>query len=125
MSSFNLANYRWKNRLLLVFAPSKQNSAYQAQMQLFDQQEGHFINRDLMLVEVFTVGESCANGESLDNKSAAQLREHFKVGNDEFCAILIGKDGGEKRRDTVPVQLETITSQIDTMPMRQQEMDRS
>ncbi|NMG19341.1 hypothetical protein DP116_07665 [Brasilonema bromeliae SPC951] len=37
-------------------------------------------------------------------------------------AVLVGKDGGVKRRETTPVQAKAIFDEIDAMPMRRQEM---
>ena len=122
MVSFNLNNYQWKNRLLLVFAPSEQDSAYQTQKQLFKGQQSQLDERDLRLIEVFANGKSHVDNQAIEAASAAQLRERFKVSKDEFCIILVGKDGYEKRRARVPIELTRIFDQVDQMPMRQQEM---
>lgn len=119
---FNLHNYQWKNRLLLVFAPSEQNSAYQTQKQLILGHQSQLDDRNLLLVEVFANGRSHVNNQALDHASVAQLRDRFGVSKDEFCLILVGKDGDEKRRDRSPVELAKIFKQVDRMPMRQQEM---
>ena len=47
------------------------------------------------------------------------------IDRDQFAAILIGKDGGEKyRRYDVP-ELDGIFALIDGMPMRQDEMSQN
>ncbi|BDI15130.1 hypothetical protein ANSO36C_09320 [Nostoc cf. commune SO-36] len=121
MSSFNLSSQKWQNRVLLVFAPSVNNHDYQQQMQLFDQHQNSFINRDLVLVQVLA-NQSYANGQLIDESSAANLRNRFGVDKENFRVILVGKDGGVKRQDTTPVKAKAIFEQIDAMPMRQQEM---
>ncbi len=122
MVSFSLSNYQWKNRLLLVFAPSEQDSAYQAQKQLLKGHQSQLDERDLRLAEVFANGKSHLDDQAIDAASVAQLRNRFQVSKDEFCIILIGKDGYEKRRNHAPVEPARIFTQIDQMPMRQQEM---
>jgi len=122
MSSFNLSSQKWKNRVLLVFAPSSTHPAYQQQMQLFDKSKSGFVNRDLILVQVVASGESFANAKQIDASSVVDLRDRLKVGTQDFNVILLGKDGGVKRRETTPVQAKAIFDQIDAMPMRQQEM---
>jgi len=121
-SSFSLSSQKWKNRLLLIFAPSDQNRAYQQQMQLFAQHKQGFATRDLVLVRVLAQGNSYANGQQIDSSSAANLRDRFGVGNSDFRVILVGKDGGTKRSDSEPVKANAIFNEIDAMPMRRQEM---
>ncbi|MEA5623193.1 DUF4174 domain-containing protein [Nostoc sp. UHCC 0251] len=122
MSSFNLSSQKWKNRVLLVFAPSVDNHTYQQQMQLLQEQNNGFADRDLVLVQVLATDESYANRQPIDESSAAKLREYFGVGKENFRVILVGKDGGVKRSDATPVQATAIFEEIDAMPMRQQEM---
>lgn len=121
-SSFNLSSQKWKNRVLLVFAPSSSHPAYQQQMQLFDKYKSSFHERDLVLVQVVANGKSFANTEQIDPAAAAGLRDCLKVSNQDFCVVLVGKDGGVKRRDTTPIQAKAIFNEIDAMPMRRQEM---
>ena len=122
MSSFSLSTQKWKNRVLLVFAPSSRSEAYQQQMQLFAQHKPGFSDRDLVLVRVLTEGTSSAVGQPIDEASATRLRDRFGVGKGDFRVILVGKDGGTKRRDSNPVQASAIFNEIDAMPMRRQEM---
>ncbi|MBE9209194.1 DUF4174 domain-containing protein [Nostoc sp. LEGE 06077] len=124
MSSFNLSSQKWQNRVLLVFAPSVDHHIYQQQMQLFQQHNSGFTDRDLVLVQVLATDKSYANGQLIDESSAANLRNRFGVDKDNFRVILVGKDGGVKRSDTIPVQATAIFEQIDAMPMRQQEMQQ-
>ncbi|WP_257237007.1 DUF4174 domain-containing protein [Nostoc sp. 'Peltigera malacea cyanobiont' DB3992] len=77
MSSFKLSSQKWQNRVLLVFAPSVDNLSYQQQMQLFDQQKSGFKDRDLVLVQVLATNKSYANGQLIDESSAANLRNRF------------------------------------------------
>ncbi|BAY14184.1 DUF4174 domain-containing protein [Calothrix sp. NIES-2098] len=123
MSSFNLSAQKWQNRVLLVFAPSVDNRNYQQQMQLLQQHNSGFADRDLVLVQALA-DKSYANGQLIDESSVANLRSRFGVDKDNFRVILVGKDGGVKRQDTTPVQVKAIFEQIDAMPMRQQEMQQ-
>ncbi len=122
MTSFSLNSQKDENRVLLVFAPDAQNSDYQKQMQFFAREETAFRDRDLVLVQVLAKGESQVNDQAIDQASVAKLRSSFRVGEGDFRVILVGKDGGEKRRDTIPVSPRAIFSEIDAMPMRRQEM---
>jgi len=116
----NLNSYQWKNRLLLVFAPSENHAAYQQQMRLFEGQKASFDERNLLVIEVLTEGVN--RGKS---QEAAKIRAQFNVSPEEFRVVLVGKDGTSKRRDNSPVSPKVIFETIDAMPMRQQEMRRS
>ncbi|MBD2163892.1 DUF4174 domain-containing protein [Calothrix membranacea FACHB-236] len=124
MSSFNLNSQQWQNRVLLIFSPSMDNHSYQQQMQLFQQHNSGFADRDLVLVQVLATDKSYANGQLIDESSAVNLRERFGVDKDNFRVILVGKDGGVKRQEATPVEATAIFKQIDAMPMRQQEMQQ-
>jgi hypothetical protein len=50
------------------------------------------------------------------------LREGLKTITSIFSAVLIGKDGGVKLRQTKPITSALLFATIDAMPMRQQEM---
>ncbi|WP_199313032.1 DUF4174 domain-containing protein [Microcoleus sp. FACHB-672] len=120
--AFNLNTYQWKNRLLLIFAPSKDNPDYQRQMQLIQKTVADFQERDLIAIELLAQYTSQAETQTLNEADAANLRSEFNVAPEEFRVILIGKDGTAKRRDQKPVAPEVIFNQIDEMPMRRQEM---
>ena len=120
--ALNLKSYQWKNRLLLVFAPSENSPAYQKQMQLFQTQQADFSERDLLLVEILTEGTSRASGKVIDEADVTKVRSRFQVSPQDFRVILVGKDGTVKRKDSKPVEAKVIFNEIDAMPMRQQEM---
>lgn len=118
----SLDYYQWKNRLLLVFAHSENQAEYQQQMQLFQRQDASFGERNLLIIELFAQGTSRVGSESLDAQETAKIRDRFNVSPDQFCVVLVGKDGTAKRRDNFPVSSKVIFETIDAMPMRRQEM---
>ncbi len=104
-SGQSLKHAKWKNRVLLIHAPdpnAKQNLAFQKHVKAH--QEG-IHDRDLIII-------------SMDKS----LRDRFTVPDNHFTLILIGKDGGEKARQTNQVNLEKLFTLIDGMPMRRAEM---
>ena len=113
----SLDSYQWKNRLLLVFAPSENNAEYQQQMQLFQGQKSNFAERNLLIIELLTEGTS-----SVDVQEVTKIRERFNVNPKEFRVVLVGKDGTAKRQEESPVSPQSIFETIDAMPMRRQEM---
>lgn len=117
----SLDDYKWKNRLLLVFAP-KEDPAYQKQIQLFKEQQVGLNERDLLIVQLLVEGTSRIDTQPISPVLAAQIRGRFKVEQQDFQVILVGKDGNTKRRDHSIIPPEVIFGEIDAMPMRQQEM---
>lgn len=119
---FDPSDHRWTHRLLYVFAPSDTHPDLLAQRQMATGFVDGFRDRDLLFVSVLERGESLADGQAMDEPSAAKLRERYDVGSGDFAVILVGKDGTEKRRSDRPVPIEALFEQIDQMPMRQREM---
>jgi hypothetical protein len=58
----------------------------------------------------------------LSPEDTQKLRRRFGVRPGRFTVILIGKDGGVKMLREDRVELQEIFDLIDSMPMRQQEM---
>lgn len=56
------------------------------------------------------------------DEDAAAARTRYRLDPGAFCMILVGKDGGEKRRDHQAVPVEEIFALVDSMPMRRREM---
>ena len=119
---FNLSDYQWQHRIVLIFAPSEQSPAYKQQMQQWEAHQHGIQERALKLVEVLGSGESRADGRPITSSSAERLREQFGFTIEDFAVILVGKDGTEKQRERVPVALAVLFRRIDAMPMRQQEI---
>ncbi|WP_260761225.1 DUF4174 domain-containing protein [Mycobacterium sp. SMC-4] len=68
-------------------------------------------------------GNSSLDGHTMDAAEAQRLVARYAIDTEGFTALLIGKDGGEKRRiDGVP-DLRAIYAVIDGMPMRSSEMN--
>lgn len=123
-TAFRLEDYQWKNRLVLLFAPSKKSPAYEQQMRLLESAEqAALADRDLLVVRLLHEGQSHAGHQPVRAQDARALRERFEVAPDAFAVLLLGKDGTEKRRSVAPVQPQALFEQIDAMPMRQREMN--
>lgn len=92
----DLSKYQWKNRVILLNAPTAEDPAYRAQFDAFSERETDMNERDLVVISQF--------------------------GSEAFSARLIGKDGGRKWKQTEPLNLDELFALIDSMPMRQAEM---
>ena len=122
--SFDLKNYRWKNRVLLVFAPDERDGLYQRQTALANEASAGYRERDLMVVSVFAESGRDEKNSIFQKGQTRQLRTDFRVSDSQFCVILVGKDGGEKLRQADVLAIEKLFGVIDAMPMRQSEAKR-
>ena len=117
----DLNGYRWRNRLLMVFSPSKEDSNYQSLKKEMKAQRNGLRDREILVFEILEKGESRFGKTVLKKEAIDFLRQKFSAGQGSFLVILMGKDGEEKIR-WQKVNLTEIFAVIDGMPMRQREM---
>lgn len=126
----------WERRVLLLFADQPADPwAFQQRLDILEDR-CDFNNRDLILLEVYADTPVRATGRWLDGRALDEailgphdveridnkaLRQSYGI-DAGFGLILVGKDGSEKRRSSLPVSVHEIFAQIDGMPMRQREM---
>lgn len=107
---------RWEQRVLLVFAPVDRDTSLTKQRKIVGAEQEAFRERDLRVVEI--VGETISGARDY----APRLRQRYGIGDREFAAVLLGKDGGVKLRANRPLDSGQLFDTIDAMPMRQREM---
>ncbi|MCB2408909.1 DUF4174 domain-containing protein [Hymenobacter lucidus] len=108
---------RWQKRVLLLCAPTSDNAALRRQRQLLATDPPGLEARELLVREVLFTALSAADRN--------YLTETLRVSPTGFTLVLLGKDGGSKRRETEPVTPSSLFTTIDAMPMRQREMQGS
>ena len=121
-SPMDLSQFQWKNRLLFLFAPTRNHPLFEALHKSLAAQKTEAADRDLVVFEILESGPSSMNTNYLDPQAANSLRKKFDVQRGRFAVILVGKDGGIKLNRRDPTQLADIFALIDAMPMRQDEM---
>ena len=115
--------YKWKYRPVLVFAPDAGNDALARQKQIVRSSAGAFRERDIVVI--YVVGDDVSADLGPAPGSDAQgLRRRYGVDANRFAALLVGKDGGVKLKSSSPLSASRLSSVIDAMPMRRQEMRR-
>ncbi len=79
------------------------------------------LDRDILVFQLLSdqgsLGETALSAEAVRD-----LRMQLGVAAEDRLVILIGKDGGIKRRAELDTDLREIFLQIDAMPMRREEM---
>jgi hypothetical protein len=120
--TLDLTQFQWKNRLLFLFAPSRDHPLFHTLHKSIMAQKAEVADRDLIIFEILESGPSSMNANHLDPQTAQSLRKKFDVPPGNFTVILVGKDGGIKLNRRAQTQLADIFSLIDAMPMRQEEV---
>jgi len=118
----DLSQFKWKNRLLLLFSPGRDHPFFDNLHQTIMNRKGEVEDRDLVIFEIFESGPSNVNMNNLDSQTVRSLRKKFNIREGEFAVILIGKDGGIKLNRRKQTEIEDIFGLIDAMPMRREEM---
>ena len=95
MAPPDLSAHKNVHRVIAIVAPSPTDARAARQRTLLDRDLKGCTERDLVVVTL--------PGET-------------------FTILLVGKDGGEKKRWTAPVSVKEIFALIDAMPMRMAEM---
>lgn len=117
-----LGDYLWKQRPLLVFAPTDSDPRLTETRSRIEASRCGFVDRDMVLGVVVAKGTSTLDGHVIGTDESARLAKEYGVGADAFTVLLIGKDGGEKLRVNDVPDLQSIYDLIDGMPMRSSEM---
>ena len=118
----DLSQFLWKNRLLFLFAPNRNDPMFVSLHNSISAQQSEVADRDLVIFEILVSDPSSMNTQYLSWDSALSLRKQYHVNPGEFAVLLVGKDGGIKLKRQDKTRLEDIFALIDTMPMRQEEM---
>jgi hypothetical protein len=118
----DLDDYRWKNRIVLLFTAGEGNPAFTQQVEELKKNPEGLNERDLI---VFVIKQDRVM-DLFENKPVAlsdeRLRKKYLREDNDFQYILIGKDGGIKldKREFVPNKY--LYAVIDATPMRRQKM---
>jgi len=119
--NINLDDYQWKNRIVIVISPNERYRRYKQFMEEWKDKAEGVANRDLLLIEVFEIGNSRMGKVRLSRQAEETIRKRFEVEAVNYLVILIGKDGKVKTQNRL-VTVEQLFNLIDAMPMRQEEM---
>ena len=112
-----LKPYQWKHRLIVLTLAEAEMDAFRKKVET---NEAALRERHLLLIPIgFKFDHECA--EQLDERAVQSIRSHFKLEAGSTDLLLIGKDGGLKKRIR-RIDLEYLFAAIDAMPMRRAEL---
>ena len=109
----DLDQYRWENRLVLIFAPSSVDNSYLKQKKELAGKSYELEDRDIIIFELLESGKSTVDKLPLTDEQQSYLRREFEVPDDDFAFILIGKDCTVKLRSNQTVSTDDLFALID------------
>jgi len=110
--------HRWKDRVLVLVAPSEDNAGLQKQRQMIQARQDAIADRNLRIYEL-TGSQGSLDQQTLQTDDVTALRQHLGLAPEDRLMILLGLDGEVKRRAPLDTPLSDFFRQIDRMPMRQ------
>lgn len=120
-AAYHLSQHQWRHRLLFLVAHDSNDPDLSAKQREIELQRDALFDRD---VRVFLLlpENGFVDDDALPTLTVARLREQLEVTPEDRLLILMGKDGGIKRRTELHTDLRDIFLQIDSMPMRRDEI---
>ena len=120
----SIEHYRWKKRIVLLFADHESDDKLQKQIGLLTDKPDEVTDRDLIMYQIFLEKGIQPDGSVMQREDARHFRQQYLVGDGDFVCLLIGKDGSAKMRTAEMIHPEVLFALIDQMPMRRSEMLR-
>ncbi len=124
MSAQNLTEYKWKNRLIIIFTQSSDSKNAEEQLNKLKKDADGLKERKLKIIHSIP-GEYQVVFPEISDWQDSDLYRKMKQEEDRFEIILIGLDGGVKLRQTELLTLSKLFQTIDSMPMRKAEMRKN
>jgi len=116
-----LAQYRWKNRLFLIFDDTAHAKLAQEQITLMRPLDDDFKDRKLLVFLITNKGYKILNKEEIRAQDSP-LMEGIRTDTSMFRIQLMGLDGGVKLNRSQTITREELFRRIDAMPMRKTEL---
>ncbi|MGF1543870.1 MAG: DUF4174 domain-containing protein [Parvularculaceae bacterium] len=118
----DLIELQWRRRIVLVFAPTPEDTRLIDQRAIFRNALAGFEERDAVGFELSDGVVRSMPDRSPSGFAPAGVRRVARARARGFEVVLVGKDGGVKRRWDAPVPAAAVFAAIDAMPMRQREI---
>ena len=113
----------WEERLLILIAPSADDPLVRQQKRVLHDRRVAVAERRLRVIELYTEHDG-TTGQGLPAPTQHAIRQRLGATPDSREMILVGLDGGMKRRALLATPLSEFFRQIDGMPMRRQEIEQ-
>lgn len=122
ISAKPLDAFHWKSRVIVASLPEGESRKQVAEQ--FAVRRADLRERDVEIIDASIKSAGIPGAQRFDLEQTAALRSQLKLDGDAArpVFVLIGKDGGEKDRQTGTLDLAKWFVLIDGMPMRRAEI---
>ncbi len=117
-----LSKHHLQERILLIFANSKDQADLQQQLKNLNDYPTDLMQRKLLIYTVFPENVIDPSGKHLHAEEAQKLYEQFTPSPTGFTIIFIDLDGLEQWRSKQPVSARKLFELIDATALRRAEM---
>lgn len=108
--------YLWEKRVLLVFAPSPDAPLLKTQWAIVDKAQDMLKTHDYVVWVLVANRSVMVDGEAKPHLFTRPFYDFFTVDAQAPMVIVLGKDGQEHYRQSLPVELTALTAINDDMP---------
>ncbi len=123
MPAQSLTEFRWKSRVILVFAPSLEDPLFLKQYAALTAAQEELRERKIVIMMVTPEGVHENTGVFLPESSSEYFYDQFSAQPYQLELSLVGLDGTEKfRAKNTVTPVSVLLELVDGMPMRQREM---
>lgn len=105
-----VSDFLWLNRLIVVFADTERDPAFQRQMQLLIERPSELTERDVVILT--------------DTHPLEPSEVRLQLRPRGFSIVFIDKDGAVKLRKPTPRDVREITRTIDKTELRREELQK-
>ncbi|GGG31695.1 hypothetical protein GCM10011532_13950 [Christiangramia forsetii] len=121
MTTQSLSEYKWKNRLIVVFSDSEK---LEKQLYEFKNEAKAFQERKLIVIQAAPKTSRILMPEMSGWQDSNLYQEMKLEKKTDFEIILVGLDGEVKLRQQKLLETKKLFDFIDSMPMRQSEIQK-
>lgn len=108
-----LEHLQWEKRVVLIFTPNSEDEEYQEQIEFLRDETVGMKERDITVWQIIADKGIAINGKLQDKDDPQELFHEFRVPEDHFTLILVGKDGRIKLRQDHPMTAQRLFKIID------------
>lgn len=123
----NMDKHNWKHRVILIKATDGDNHLFQKQIEILDNAPVALKDRKIVVYQIlnkkYVFRDYTHASKSASGELGTRISEEILDDKNQFEVILIGLDGYVKLRKTKLLTLVELKNKIDSMPMRQAEID--
>ncbi|PPK88010.1 uncharacterized protein DUF4174 [Neolewinella xylanilytica] len=125
LSAQSLNEFRWKSRVIILFAPSLDDPLFLKQYAALDDAREALQERRTVVLMVTPEGVHENSGLFLAESSSEYFYNQFSAQPYQLELSLVGLDGTEKyRAKNTVTPVSVLLELVDGMPMRQRELQR-